>query len=202
MISLLGNPAFRNLWLASQLSIFGTQVSRMGLILYTFNVTDSVLNLALLVVLETLPGALAAPLAGVVIDGNSKRAVMIVSDLVRMAFMSVIALWPTLPVIYLMASLHSIATIFHQPAKAASIALVVREQDLHKANSIDQSASNLLLILGPIAGAELLVILGLAATLIVDSLSFLLSALLLTRLRIPDAKHERCARPLGRRSWR
>lgn len=179
----LGNSSFRNLWLASLLSTTGSQISRFGLILYISGTGNSVLALALLLIMELLPGALVAPLAGVVIDAYSRRAVMIVSDLLRMVFMLLIWWRPTTGMIYLMAALHSIATAFYQPAKSALIPAVVEESDWPSANGLDQSASNLPMVAGPIIGAELLIILGLKATLMVDAFSFLTSAVLLGRVR-------------------
>lgn len=183
MIRVLGNRSFRNLWLASLLSMTGSQISRVGLILYVSSTGDSVLALALLLILELLPGALVAPLAGVVIDAYSKRAVMIVSDLLRMVFMLLIWWRPTTEMIYLMAALHSIATVFYLPAKSALIPAVVEESDWPSANGIDQSASSLTMVAGPIIGAELLILLGLNVTLIVDALSFLASALLIAGVK-------------------
>jgi DHA3 family macrolide efflux protein-like MFS transporter len=161
----------------------GSQISRVGLILYISSTGDSVLALALLLILELLPGALVAPLAGVVIDAYSKRVVMIVSDLLRMVFMLLIWWRPTTGMIYLMAALHSIATVFYMPAKSALIPAVVEESDWPSANGLDQSASSLTMVAGPIIGAELLTLMGLKATLIVDSFSFLASALLVARVR-------------------
>lgn len=184
MIRILGNRSFRNIWLANLLSMMGSQVSRIGLILYIFETSDAVLNLALLVVLDTLPGAVVAPLSGVVVDRLNKRVVMVASDLARMAFMLVILLRPSLGVIYLMAALHSIATVFFQPAKTASIPLIVEQDDLLRANAIDQSAANVVLIAGPVVGALLLKHFGLAATLLLDAATFLASALLLAGVSI------------------
>ena len=183
MIRVLGNSSFRNLWLAGLLSMTGSQISRVGLILYLSSTGNSVLALALLLILELLPGALVAPVAGVVIDAYSKRVVMIVSDLLRMIFMLLIWWWPTTEMIYLMAALHSIATVFYLPAKSALIPAVVEESDLPSANGHDQSASSLTMVAGPIVGAELLILVGLKATLIVDALSFLASALLVARVK-------------------
>ena len=180
---MLGNSSFRNLWLASLLSLTGSQISRVGLILYISSTGNSVSALALLLTLELLPGALVAPLAGVVIDAYSKRVVMIVADLLRMVFMLVICWRPTTEMIYLMAALHSIVTVFHLPAKSALIPAVVDESDWPAANGVDQSASSLTMVAGPILGAELLILFGLKATLIVDALSFLASALLITRVK-------------------
>ena len=183
MTSVLHNRSFRNIWLASLLSMMGSQISRIGLILYLFTTRDSVFDLALLIVLETLPGMFAAPVAGAVSDRASKRAVMVISDLVRAGSTGLILLWPTLEMIYLMTALHSIATAFFQPAKSASIPLIVEKSDLPQANGIDQSAMNLMLIAGPVIGAQLLLNVGLSTTLIIDSLSFLVSAWLVARVK-------------------
>lgn len=161
----------------------GSQISRVGLILYLSSTGNSVLALALLLILELLPGALVAPLAGVIIDAYSKRLVMIVSDLLRMIFMLLIWWRPTTEMIYLMAALHSIATVFYLPAKSALIPAVVEESDWPSANGVDQSASSLTMVAGPIIGAELLLLVGLKALLIVDALSFLASALLVARVK-------------------
>lgn len=180
---MLGNSSYRNLWLASLLSMTGSQISRVGLILYIYSTGNSVPALALLLILELLPGALVAPLAGVVIDAYSKRAVMIVSDLLRMVFMLLIWWRPTTGMIYWMAALHSVATVFYLPAKSALIPAVVEESDWPSANGLDQSASSLTMVAGPIIGAELLILVGLKATLIVDAFSFLASALLVARVK-------------------
>jgi DHA3 family macrolide efflux protein-like MFS transporter len=190
MIRVLGNSSFRNLWLAGLLSMTGSQISRVGLILYLSSTGNSVLALALLLILELLPGALVAPVAGVVIDAYSKRVVMIVSDLLRMVFMLLIWWRPTTGMIYWMAALHSIATVFYLPAKSALIPAVVEESDLPGANGHDQSASSLTMVAGPIIGAELLILVGLKATLIVDALSFLASALLVARVRSRSVTRE------------
>ena len=191
MIQILRNRSFRHIWLASLLSTIGSQISRVGLILYIFDRSHVVVNLALLVVLETLPGAVAAPLAGAVVDSLNKRIVMIASDLLRMSFMLAILLRPTLGVIYLMASLHSIATVFFQPARSAAIPLIVKPEELPSANALEQSVTNLMLIAGPVIGALLLRRFGLTISLLLDAFSFLSSALLLSGVSIRRVERPR-----------
>ena len=176
---LLGQASFRNLWLAGLLSMIGSQVSKVGLLIYLFQTRDEVMSLALLVVLESLPGALVAPFAGAVIDRFDKRKVMILADIGRAGLMAAVLLYPTLWTIFLMAALHSVMTAFFQPAKAAALPLVVRKEELSEANGVDQSASNLMLVVGPVLGAYLLTGFGLEVTLLVDLATFLISAVLL-----------------------
>lgn len=184
MLQLLRNGSFRNLWVSSLLSTLGSQVSRLGLILYVFDTRGKIISLALLIVVDTLPGAVAAPLAGAVVDCLNKRAVMVVSDLSRMILMLVILVHPSLGVIYLMTALHSVANIFFQPARSAAIPSIVKQEDLTRANGLDQGAASLTLIAGPLLGAILLRQFGLTASLLIDAASFLVSALLVSRVTI------------------
>jgi DHA3 family macrolide efflux protein-like MFS transporter len=191
------NRSFRNVWLASLLSTTGSQISRVGLILYVFQFNKSVVLLGLLLILELLPGAVVAPLAGVLIDRHNKCTVMIVSDLFRMVFMLMILWHPTVGMIYVMAALHSIATIFHQPAKSALIPFIASEAERPRANGLDQSALNFTLVVGPVIGSELLVHLGLRTTLILDSLSFAASALLVARINSASLTSHISSRSFG-----
>lgn len=183
MALLLDNTAFRRLWLANLLSLTGSQVSRIGLILVIVQRTNSVPMLALLVCLETLPAALLAPLAGAAVDRLSKRSVMIAADLVRFASLMVILAVPTIEVICVMAAVHSIATGFFQPARASALPLAVAREQIVAANSWDQGAANVMFIVGPVIGTELLLAFGLPWTLVLDGVTFLLSAALIRGLR-------------------
>lgn len=180
----LGHSGFRRLWAAGWLSALGSQIGRIGLILYVFQERGSVAGIALLVILETLPGVLAAPLAGVVADRASKRRVMIAADLLRALFAGAVLAWPTVWVIYVAAAFQSVATAFFQPTRSSALPRLVRERDLPAANGVEQAAGNLVLIVGPVLGAELLARWGLAVTLSVDALTFLASAALLAGLRL------------------
>ena len=187
---MLRNGSFRKLWVSSLLSTVGSQVSRLGLILYVFDTRGQILSLALLVLADTLPGVVAAPLAGAVVDGLNKRVVMVVSDLSRMILMLVILVRPSLGVIYLMTALHSVATVFFEPAKSAAIPLIVKQEDLTRANGLEQSAANLTLIAGPVLGTILLRQFGLKANLLFDAASFLVSALMVARVTIRQVERK------------
>ena len=194
MIEVLKTAAFRNLWLAGLLSVLGREVSRIGIFLYLLHEHGSVASLALFVACKTLAGVLAAPAAGLVVDRFSKRRVMIGTDIVRAGFMMVILIHPSLVVIYVMGALQSVATALFEPAKSASIALILDPEQLPKGNGVEHSTRNLVMILGPVLGAELVIQGGLAAILIFDATSYLLSAWLVLRVKIPVLRPSEKAR--------
>ena len=113
---------------------------------------------------------------------------MVVADVSRGAVMLVILFQPTLGTIYVVAALHSVITAFFAPARAAALPLVVESEELVEANSTIQWASSLVLVAGPVISAQMMLTLGLAPTVAVDVASFLISALLLSRLRVRSAQ--------------
>lgn len=197
------NASFRNLWLAGLLSDTGSEISRIGLVLYVFGTGGSVSTLALLVVLKTLPGVLVAPFVGALADRLNRGHVMIASDLARMLFMLAIATRPGLLVIFVAAALDSVAGALFEPARCAAVPQVVAREEVLRANGLARSATNVTMIVGPVLGAELFLRAGLTVTLLIDAASFLASALLIAAARVRDLAGEPGAEAAGgvRAGW-
>lgn len=178
------NSRFMRIWLANVLSQTGTQVSRIALLLYLATTWNSPVPIAALLVVETLPALLAAPIAGLAADRFNKARVMVIADLVRLVAMAAVLWQPTLSVMLPAAALHAVATAFFQPAKSSAIPRVVDPDQLVAANAVEQAAANLVFIAGPALGAELLLRVGLEVTLLLDCASFLVSAALIASVRV------------------
>lgn len=187
--------AFRRLWLANLFSLLGSQVSRIGLILLIVQRTNSVRALALLVCLETLPAVIVAPFAGAVVDRTRRRRVLIAADLVRFAALMGILIQPTVVMICVMAAVQSVASAFFQPARAALVPMIVPQDRLVVANSWDQGAANVMFIVGPIVGTELMLLSGVSWTLILDGVTFLASAAVVATMPLSEPYGAGAARP-------
>lgn len=179
---LLRHRPFGRLCLATLLSLTGSEISRVGLMLFLVETAGSVRHVAWLVALKTLPGLLLAPAVGLIVDRSRNDRIMVVSDLARALLLAVVLLHPTLGVIYVVAALDSVAAAFFEPARAACLPAVVRQADLTRANGLIRGAASATLVLGPVLGAELFVRFGLAITLVLDGVSYLVSAALVVSL--------------------
>lgn len=195
----LANASFRRLWMASVLSLAGSQASRMAILLFLFKDTGRVADLAWLVALGTLPGALVAPLGGVAADRLDRRAVMVAADVARAALVLAVLAYPVPAVIYPAVVLISVGSALFDPARAAAIPSVVGREGLTHANAMDQGASNVMMVAGPMLGAELFVRFGLRGALAVDAATFIASALLIlgVRMRSAPPRPARTASPLA-----
>ena len=184
---LIRNAPFSRIWLANLLSQLGSNVSRLALVLWAAG-EYGVPTTGVLILCETIPGAVTSLVSGSAADRFDKKWLMAGSDLFRVAALLAAVRWPSLTVIFGMTCLNSVANSFFQPARSAAFPLVVEDSDLTQANSLDQGASTAVLIAGPYLGALLLYSVGLRAALAIDAASFLLSALLLLPIALPRVR--------------
>lgn len=188
---------FRYLWSAQVLSDFGDNLTALTLLILIQRLTGSTVAIAGLMVAIALPTLLFGTLAGVYVDRIDRRKAMLVSDLLRavvvLAFLFVRSA-DMLPAIYAIAFVQAaIGTVFN-PARAAFLPRVVGPEKLLAANSVSQTSRIIFNLLGT-GAAGILAAVGdtLAPAFIVDSATFLVSFLLISRIRTggaPEAREE------------
>ena len=191
----LGFRDFRYLWLGQIVSNFGDALTHLTLILLINRITGgSTSAIALLLVALALPQAVIGLFAGVVVDRLDRKRIMVVSDILRgvlvLAFIIVGAgatesLWP----LYVIAALHASVGAFFAPARSATIPNIVPREGLLSANSLSQISFVLFRVLGTAAAG---LIIGLSQlfwpAFIIDAVSFFISAVLISQLRLPVKK--------------
>ena len=154
---------------------------------YVYQLTGSLLQTGLMYIVETLPRILLGSLAGVFVDRWDRRWTMIVADLGRAAVLMLLLvhapadLW----LIYVIAGIQSVIALFFAPALSAITPTLVEEHQLVAANSLQSVSESLMRFVGPPLGGGLLALVGLAGVVLVDSASFLLSALMLLSIAVP-----------------
>src|SRR5712691_10991512 len=89
----VSSPAYFPLWLGQLLSNFGDTLHYIALVVLVFQLTGQGLAVAGLVVAEVVPVLVLGPIAGVLIDRFSRKAVLIGADLFRTTLVLSL-LWP------------------------------------------------------------------------------------------------------------
>ena len=186
---------FRLLWLGQIVSNFGDALTHLTLILYINRVTGGDAQaIAWLLIALALPTAVLGLIAGVFVDRWNRKQVMIISDSLRvvltLGFILAVAterLW----LIYLLALLHATVSAFFAPARGAVIPRVVPKEGLLGANSLSQMSVVLFRVLGTaVAGLLVGTLQTFSIAFIVDALTFIVSALLISQLIIETQKAE------------
>ncbi|MQA25683.1 MAG: amino acid adenylation domain-containing protein, partial [Micromonosporaceae bacterium] len=174
------------------LSMTGTRISAFGLGVWVYLETGSATYFSLILIWAVLPGLVALPFAGAVVDRWDRRKVMIVGDVIGVSGTGLcllthlsggLQLWH----IYLAAGLGSIANAFQQPAYIAATAQLVPKQYLGRVAGMVQALVAASMTAGPLLGAALIVQLGVGGVLAIDVATLCVSVATLLAIRFPNA---------------
>jgi MFS family permease len=174
------------------LSAFGDWAMWIVMAVWVKSLTGSSARAGLVFFVLAL-GNLAGPLGGLLADRLRRRPLMIACDCVLGASVLVLLLvhdrgdaW----LIYLVALLYGVAGTVFYPAQAALLRLMLPEDLLADANGALSSSRQGLRIVAPLAGAGLYAAFGGGVVAILDAATFAGSALLMSRMRVPETKPE------------
>src|SRR5215208_2296631 len=173
------------LWLGQLVSNFGDTLHYIALVVLVFQLTGQGLAVAAMVVAEIVPVLLLGPVAGVVIDRFSRKAVLVGADLVRAALVLSL-LWPQGAWhAYLVAAGLAAGNTFFNPTVQAVIPALTTEQQRLAANSVSWSTGRLVQIVAAAVAGGLIALVGTGPAFAVNAASFAVSAALVATLRIP-----------------
>ncbi|NMH91933.1 MFS transporter [Pseudonocardia bannensis] len=178
---------YRALWTSRAVSLLGDAMSLVALMLHVAGTTGAALAVALLLLAGDVAPSLLAPLTGALSDRIDLRRLMVVCDLAQAAVVVVIALLlPPLPVLLGLVAVRALLGQVFAPASRAAVPALVDDRDLPSANAGIGFGSNLAEVLGPLLAAALFTGLDVRGVLLVDAATFVVSAVVLTRLpRLP-----------------
>jgi MFS family permease len=194
---------FRALWGAETISQLGSQVTFLALPLVAILVLDeSTFRVALLTSVEFLPFLLFTLPAGVWVDRLRRRPILILGDLGRaVALLSVpVAHWLgvlTIWQLYVVGFVAGVCTVFFDVAYQSYLPALVGREQIVEGNAKLELSRSAASIGGPGLAGALVSALTAPVAVLVDAVSFLVSALLLGRIRAAEvvpARDER--RPL------
>ena len=185
MLSLLRrNGELRRLFAAQAVSRAGDVFNTVALVVLVFDLTGSGIGVAGVVVFEVVPVLLFGPIAGLLSDRFPRRSVMIVADLARAGFATLLVVWPgSLALAYAVALGLSLGAIAFNPAASSLLPEIVSDDELVTANSALWTVAVVAqIVIAPTAGV-LIAVFGIRLAFAVNAVSFLVSAALLYRLR-------------------
>lgn len=175
--------------LASQLiSSTGSWAYSVALAVMLFERTHSTAWVAAGALGRFVPSLLFSAYGGVIAERFERIALMARVNVLALVVQLGLALvaWrdgPLALAIFLVACT-SLLMVVYNPAVAAVIPQVTREDDLAAANALNGSIDNLVIVLGPAVGAALLVLGGTALAILVNAISFGVAAVIVSTLSV------------------
>lgn len=187
----LKNKNFIIVVIGQIISLFGNAIQRFCMSLYILELTGSAAIFSGILAISTLPYILFAPIAGLLADVVNRKKIMVYLDFFSAALMSVYAIIilsgrdNTIIVAVVMFLLSIIYTLY-SPSVTASIPQIVEKEELASANGIIQQVGYVVNLIGPIIGGLLYGFIGIKIIVVINAISFFLSAIIELFLDIPD----------------
>jgi MFS family permease len=179
------NRNFRLLWFAQVVSELGDWLYSIAIYSLLLELTGSAKSVALAIVLQVLPQFFVSPAAGVINDRMSRKRVMIFADIARCAIvlgMVVVRSTHVVWLVYVLLLLETMMWAFFEPGRSAVIPNIVPKEDLVVANTLGSTTWSSMLAIGSALGGAAAVAFGRDTVFVLNALSFLISASLVSRM--------------------
>jgi len=197
-VSLLrDNRNYRNTWIGQVVSEIGDHFNNIAVFSLVLARTGSGMVVAGVMLSRAIPAMFAGPLAGVVLDRLDRKRVMIASDLIRAVVAAGFMLAVDRPdtwLVYVLSGLLMLASPFFSAGRAAILPTIATKEELHTANSLTQTTQWTTLTLGAFLGGVSVNQFGYNLAFGGNALSFLVSALCISRLSLPGGRGFRAER--------
>ena len=180
------NRDFRYLWLGQVASLLGDWFNLIASAALIASLTDSGLAIGSLFVVRMLAPFLVSPLAGVVADRYNRKWILILTDVVRAVVVLGFLLVREPQHVWLLYTLTAIQlglSGFFFPTRSAILPDVVKPEELGAANIVGSATWSVMLAAGAALGGVVAGTWGNDTAFLVDSGTFVVSALLISVVR-------------------
>ncbi|MGN9838857.1 MFS transporter [Nonomuraea sp. H19] len=180
-------PDFRRYYVGQTASGFGDSLTPLAIAFAVLDLTGSPIDLGIVVLSTRLPVIVLTLLGGAIGDRFSRRTVMLLADLIRFAAhggTAALLLTGTAQV-WMLVVLQLVAgagSAFFNPAAVGLIASLAGQERLQAANSLISMSRSAASILALGAAGALVALVGPGWAVLIDALTFLVSAAFLYRL--------------------
>jgi MFS family permease len=198
---------FLKLWTGQSISELGSQVSQLAIPwIAAVGLHASPLQFSLLGMLGFLPFILFALPAGVWVDRLRRRPILILGDFARAAllilipilwFSDALRMWQ----LFVLEFAIGIFTVFFDVAYQSYLPALVDREELVDGNSKLQLTVSVAQVAGPSAAGGLIAAITAPYAILLDAVSFVISAAFMLRIRKPETAPERVAGAPKPRMW-
>jgi len=200
MIATLRQRNFALLWSGGLISLMGDWVLMIGLPIYVYLLTRSVLALSITLLAAAVPNIVLGSIAGVFVDRWDRKRTMVITNLLLALALLPLLLVQTADrvwIVYLVAFVEASLEQFFTPAQSALLPALVDEAHLVQANSLNSLSSNFARLVGPALGGIIAAVFGLGGIVLADAASFLVAGLLIALITAAAKPSTEPALPLA-----
>ena len=177
--------------LGNNTSVFGDIFLLTGFSLFVILNTKSALQFSLTLAITFIPRIFLSPFSGVMVDRLKKKNLVIFLDIIRGLWLTglyVISMKTslTMNMIYVTFAFFAVCDTFFGPAYTTIFTKIIKKENLTSANAISGSIKNTVSVVTPLIASFVFATFGLPLLLLIDALTFFISAFLEFYLSFED----------------
>lgn len=186
-------PAIRFLG-GNLISYIGDQIYLIAIPLIVLAITGSVLSMGIVAAIQRITN-LFHPFAGPIVDNFNRKIIMLVCDSGRAILVGIVGvlflinrieIWH----LYIAAFLIGILSILYNTAQFTLLPMIVNNEELQLANSIESSSFNIAVLLGPTLGSLIISLYNPGYALIINSISFFVAFFTVLSIKFPEKEYK------------
>ena len=175
---------YMKIMIAALINRFGDSIDAIASTWIVYEITGNAAWSAIIYGVNRIPSIIITPLAGAWVEGQKKKTIMIVTDLIRavcVAFVATGYLFGFLQAWMLLVTTLTISTVeaFRGPASAALTPKVLEKEYYEYGISLSTTLSSMVELIGTAVAAAIIAVIGTSGAIYVDMTTFLLSALII-----------------------
>ena len=188
-------PDFRLLWGSGLISYFGSMITYVSMPFQIKQLTDSYLAVGLMGLVEIVPLIVFGLYGGVLADHVDRKKMIWATEFAALALTSILLINSLIPnpklwVLYLVGGLFAAVDGLQRPSSDAILPRLVGHDDLPSASALMSLRWQFGVITGPALAGVLIATAGVKAGFTVDVITYVLSLLLLARVKSVKPKKE------------
>lgn len=189
-----GMLGFTIIWIGQMFSLLGTTMTGFALTIWAWHITGQATALALVALFNFLPVVVVSPIAGAVVDRYDRKKIMMLADFAAgLPTVAVLLLYSTGSLqiwhLFITGAIAGAFQAFHFPAYSAAVTMILRKEQLGRANGMLATAQFVSMIFAPVIAALILSIAGftdgIPLILMFDITTFLFAISMLLFVHIP-----------------
>lgn len=187
--------SFRLLLASEAVNRFGDSIDAIAMSWLVYEVSGSASLTAFNYAVNYIPSIFFTPFCGSYADRHDQKRILVTSDFARFIVIASVAIFGAfhkLTAPYILVSTFLISTIeaFHQPCTTAIVPLVLNQEDYANGQSSSQATSAIAGLIGTAVAGSIISLKGAWFGVFIDSLCFLISAVLLSGMAVAKRNTE------------
>src|SRR5215211_558241 len=179
------------IWLGQVVSGIASSITAVALPIWIFSITESGAAVGFLEFFFFGSYLLTVPVAGILIDRNDRKKMMLVYDFLSLTGLAILLILQTAGLLevwhlYVAAVLQGIGTAFQSPSYAAAITMMVSKKQYIRANGLISLLYDIPGIFGPLLAGVMYMVIGLSGIIAINLLAFVISIGVLLFVEVPE----------------